>query len=275
MSATYSSIPFHRWLAVPVLMLTLPAVQAASSWQINPAGTGVAGASAVTAVDVGGVGFVQIQPDVTNPAAFVFVEHGAYQVLQADQVTPFGSQDLTVTYSITGNGSLFDPTALRFTAGTIDMFVDPVFDFASAAGAYGADNGTRIASFEVFDGGLSSAGLVTLSARLIAGSLAGGYLFSASGDDLASRSGVFLTLGVFNERDASPDALLVSEIACDMASYGGPGCNGASYVDSPFAYAVRDGGFATISAVPEPATTGMLLAGLGVLGAKVRRRRVS
>lgn len=260
-----------RSLAASVWVLPLLA-HAAPTWQINPSGTGASGATPVSFVDVGGAGFVQAQ--LTGPGTFQFVERGAYQVLQPDQATPFGARDLTVTYSVMGTGSLFDPTALRFVAGTIELFSDATFDFATDAGAYGADNGIRVARFDVFDGNVSpSNGLVTLAARLATGSLASGYLFDAGGNDLAAHHGVTLTLGIFNERVASPGDTLVSEIACGMSSYGGPGCNGLPYIDTPFAYAVRDGGFATISAVPEPGSVGMLLAGLGLLAAVAGRKR--
>lgn len=272
MTTNHPSIPLTRRLAMAVLvLLMLPTAQAAVSWQINPAGTGAADATTVSAIDVGGSGFVQILPNADG--SFTFVEHGAYQALQSDRLTPFGSQDITVTYSVTGTGSFVDPLALRFTTGSIDLYADPTFDFGTAAGTYGADNGTHIARFDIFGGGATPTGMVSLSARLTAGSLARGYFFTAGGDDLADTARPILTLGIYNEPVLVPDSLLVSEIACSMAAYGGPGCNGTPYAYSPFAFAVHDGGFASITAVPEPATGALLLAGLGLLSFAVKRSR--
>lgn len=263
---------FARWAGLLSLLAATQAVHAAPVWQVNPGGTGPGGAVAVQALNVGGAGFVQIIPDAANPTAFTFIEHGAYQALQADGVTPFGSRDLTITYAVSGSGSFLDPAALRFNAGSIRLFSDSVFDFGSAAGHYGADNGTALARFDVIGGGVNASGLVNVSAALVGGSLLPGYLFAADGSDLAGTSGVLMNLGVFNQ-PTQPDGLFVSEIICGLAAYTGPGCDGTPYANSPLAFAVRDGGFVGIT-VPEPGSLGISLAGLGLLGF-ARRRRAS
>jgi hypothetical protein len=261
-------------LYVLALALSTQVVQAAPLWQINPEGTGQSGASTVSTVNAGGVGFVQILPNVNNASTFTFVEHGAYQVLQSDGVTPFGTKDLTVAYSISGIGSFIGAFALQFTSGTIDMYADPVFNFATSATNYGVDDGTHLATFNVFDGGLNASGLVTVKANAVANSLLPGYLFAADGSDLAAHNNVLLELGVFNKQ-ATPDDLLVSGVVCGLAAYTGPGCNGTPFSNSPMAFTVSDGGFATITSVPEPTTISLLLAGLGLIAFSAKRRKSS
>lgn len=251
-------------LCILALALTAPIAQAAPAWQINPSGLGVSGATAVSEVTVGGVGFVQRQP--TSETDFTFIEHGAYRLALP------GAQEITVVYSVAGNGLFANLSALHFNTGSINLYADPNFDFASAAGIYGADNGTPLASFSIFAGGIASNGMVNLSARLDAGTLRSGYLFDAAGNDLANADNVLMQLGVSNQT-TTPDALLLSEIVCGLAGYGGAGCNGNPYADSPFAFTVQDGGQMWLANVPEPATSGLLLAGLGLIPLATRRRQ--
>ena len=246
---------------------------AAPQTLINPLGSGAGGAMSASSINVGGVGFVQIIPDASG-TTFQFVEHGAYQLLQADQTTPFGAHDLTVSYSVRGTGSFIDFSALRFTSGEIGLYSDPNFDFATSATHYGVDNGVNVASFSVDDGGVSTSGLVTVKAHLDAGTLLPGYLFSTDGSDLANHTNVQIELGVFNAPTA-PDALLISGVVCGLSQYTGAGCDGTAFQYSPLAYTVRDGGSVTISAVPEPGVFSLLIGGLGLASFSTRKRRPS
>jgi opacity protein-like surface antigen len=160
-TVTRSMTPVTCWLCALALALSSQAAQAAPEWKINPDGTGAGSATTVSTLDVGGAGFVQILPDIDGPT-FQFVEHGAYQVLKA-----FGTRDLTVTYSVSGTGDFWNPAALRFTSGAIDLYADPISDFASAASNYGADNGTHVARFSVFDGGVTPFGMVGVQASIV------------------------------------------------------------------------------------------------------------
>lgn len=238
--------------------------QAAPEWQINTSGLGLTGATAVSEVQVGGVGFIQLQP--LSETKFSFIEHGAYRLAMP------GTQEITVTYSVGGSGLFANPFALHFNSGSINLFADPNFDFATDASTYGADNGTFLGSFSIFDGGVTQTGMVKLSARLDMGSLLSGYFFDADGKDLANAGNVLMQLGVFNET-TTPDALLVSEIVCGLSGYAGPGCDGTPYANSPMAFTVRDGGMVSLAAVPEPGTSALLVAGLGLIPFAMRRRR--
>lgn len=270
---------FTRWLSRIALTLALAplAAQATPAWQINTLGTGVSDAVTVSSVTVGGVGFVQIIPDANMPGGFTFLEHGAYQLLSANGSTPFGAQDITVAYTVLGGGN-FDNygnmLALQFNSGSINLFVDATFDFASSAGNYGADNGTPLASFSIFGGGVDASRLASVNAQLIQGSLLAGYLFDAKGQDLASADNVLMQLAIYNQ-PTMPDALLVSEIVCGMAGSSGPGCDGTPFTNTPLAFVVSDGGSLTLSSVPEPGSIGLLLAGLGMIPIAAKRRRAS
>lgn len=259
----------HHLSALALLFAT-PLAVAAPAWQINATGQGAGGATAVSSIDVGGVGFVQVLPAGPFSPDFTFIENGAYQLVQPDG-SPFGAKDITVTYAIGGSGSFINPLALSFTSGVIKLYVDSVFDFATAAGNYGADNGTLLGRFTVLSGGMNATGLVSLQARLDPGTLLAGYLFDAAGNDLSNAANVRLDLGIYNQTTAPTD-LLVSEIVCGLANYGGADCLNAPFANSPLAYTVADGGRVSLSSVPEPASLGLLMAGLGLIPASRRLR---
>lgn len=274
MTANRSVVQVARLLCVLATTLCAQIAQATPNWQINPGGTGAGDAQTLSTLDVGGSGFVQVTP-ITNTPFFQFVEHGAYQALKSGSNSPFGTTDLTITYAVTGNGSFWNPAALRFTSGIINVYADSDFDFATTEATYGTDNGKHVASFNVYDGSVTGNGQVAISANLVANSLLRGYLFSADGIDLADLFDVQMQFSVFNQM-INPDATLVSEIVCQMAEYKGPGCvPGTTFVNSQLAYTVQDGGKVTITAVPEPGSIGMMLLGLGLLSLSTRRRQRS
>lgn len=256
------------------LAVSVQSAHALPQWKINPEGSGLDGAQNVSSLPVGGVGFVQIIPDAIDPTTFQIVEYGAYQLLQPGTNAAFSEKDLTVSYSVMGSGSFLNPLALHFSSGAIELFSDTTYDFATNATHYGVDNGTLVGKFSVYDGNLASSGLVTVRATLDAGSLLPGYLFAGNGTDLAGATNTSMELGIFNEV-ANPDANLVSGIVCGLANFAGPGCDGSPipFFNTPLAYTVRDGGYASItSSVPEPASLSMFLAGLCVLGLRSKRR---
>lgn len=256
-------------LSILAISVSAQSALAASDWQINPLGSGAGGAATVSTLDVGGVGFVQILPEAPTSALFSFIEHGAYQAFAPGGQLPFPDHEITVTYSVSGTGSFTDPAAMRMSAGQIDIYSDATHDFGTMATNYGADNGTRIASFKLDDGYVANSdGLVIVNATGVAGSFVQGYLFNAAGTDLATLANVRLQLGLFNQASA-PDAAIMSGVVCGLAQ----ACANGLPTLSPLAFTVQDRGSVNISAVPEPESTAMLLAGLGLIATVTRRRR--
>lgn len=256
-------------LSVLAISVSAHSALAASDWQINPLGSGVGDATTVSTLDVGGVGFVQIVPDDAPTGLFSFIEHGAYQAFAPGGLSPFPDHEITVTYSVSGTGSFSDPGAMRMSAGQIDIYSDAAHDFGSMARNYGADNGTRIATFKLDDGYVAnSEGEVIVNATGVAGSFAQGYLFDAAGTDLATLAKVRFQLALFNG-PIVPDTAIMTGVVCGLAQ----ACANGLPTLSPLAFTVQDSGSVSISAVPEPESAVMLLAGLALIGTVTRRRR--
>ncbi|ANQ86608.1 hypothetical protein dqs_3591 [Azoarcus olearius] len=259
-------------LAALALTAIAPVAQAAPVWMVNPEGTGAAGASALQTLGVAGVGFVQLTPDAANPANFTFVEYGAYRAVKGDGTTPYGSNDLTIRYTVSGSGSFLNPASIGFSSGSVEIYSDAAFDYGTSNGTYGADNGTLIAKLSVVGGNTdTTTGAVTISAGVIPGSMLAGYFFDAAGNDLAGFARVLFSMNLRNQF-AAPEPLLVSEIVCEMAGHTGAGCDGTPFLPTQFAFLVRDSGFATVQVVPEPPAGGLALAAVGLLGFTLRRR---
>ncbi|PKO37383.1 MAG: hypothetical protein CVU33_13475 [Betaproteobacteria bacterium HGW-Betaproteobacteria-6] len=258
-------------LSILAIAVSAQSALAANDWQINAAGSGVSGATAISTLNVHGVGFVQSQPDDNTPGLFSFIEHGAYRAFNPDGSPQFGSHEITVAYSVFGSNNSNDPSALRMAGGRIDLFSDASPDFGTNAANYGADNGIRFASFDIFAGyPANDSGLVVVNARGIAGSFVEGYLFNGAGTDMATLTNIQLQLELRNQ-PGSWDAPIVAGVVCGIAQ----ACPNGPVVPSPLAFTVEDQGSVSISAVPEPETSAMLLAGLSLIVAVARHRRRS
>lgn len=266
-------------LFVVSAFIAVSSVQAAAV-SLNPVGDGWVGASPVSsAVDVQGSGFVLAQPNPTDPASFVFSEFGAYRLTKADQVSQFGSRDLTLTYSVSG---LLDPATggLLFTAGAFNLYADSNANFGATSNnpfvVFGANDGELIASFSIGSGGGTAYGQVQMIGQAIAGSVRPGYFFSAAGEDLSVSGNLEFVVDIGNVIDLAPSVTVVSEIVCKASGFPGPGCNGSEYANTPYYFVVKDGGLATLStssAVPEPGSLALTLFGLTGVGAFSRRSR--
>lgn len=259
-------------LSILALAVSAQSALAADDWQINALGSGANGASAVSSLNFTGVGFIEMVPVMDSSEAFTFIEHGAYQVFSPGGYSPFAGNEITVTYSVLGTGSFLDPSALRLTSGQVNLFSDSNQDFGSMAPNYGADNGTRIASFSISNGYVADVGdnqqMVVVDAVGVAGSFTSGYLFNSAGTDMATLSNVQLQLALFNQ-PIIPDAQMIAGVVCGIAG----ACPEGVVSLSQLSFVAQDVGAVSISAVPEPASSAMFLAGLGLLAAVARRRR--
>ena len=266
---------FNRLMTLGVVALTglgLAAPATATPFQIATDGSGLAGAQTRSGFDLGGNGFVfqYLDPVSGQP---MFQENGVFRITAADGVSPIGTNDLTLTYTLWG---MADPLSglITFAGGSIDLYSDSAFDYGSTTGIYGADDGTHVASFQVTGGTGDPMGThqVNMSAQLVSGSLLPGYLFSLNGQDMSLMGSVTLD-ATFVDNVAAPDATTVDELVCEQAGLPGLGCLGTPYANQiPYYFLVADSATVTLNAVPVPGS--LCLGALGAVMLGMHRRRM-
>ena len=245
--------------------------------EFNPSGTGFPGAiPASSGIDVHGSGFVTMGQDQNNPGNYIFSERGAYQLVQTDHTSPIGTHDITLTYSIMG---AVNPAtgALSFTAGSFNLYSDPTFNFGTASSnpsvVFGANDGVLIASFLISGGSGQANGNAYFNGNAIADSIRSGYFFSSTGEDLSLTGNLHFSVDIGNSV-VSPTTNELSELICKNPVFPTPGCGQGNYANTPYYFAVRDGGTVNLSTtVPEPGSMALAFAGLMGLGFSSRRTR--
>jgi hypothetical protein len=259
-----------------------------NNWVFNPNGGGFAAGQQINEyLDVSGNAFIELTG--TGPGSFNFVEHAAFNLVQADgngQLFPlnFAGGNITATFEGYGSGNFSG--AISFGGGTIRMYQNPTNNqYATANGIYGANLGNLIAEFEVIPGGgglvdgtglPTTNGQISVFAKASAGALDAGYFFKADGTDL---SGEDVLSFAFTNANAvgSPTAMQVSELACQFAGYTGPatgvGCAGGTYSNVPgnHFFVSNNGQFKLAQDVPEPGS--LALFGMAILGAGLASRK--
>ncbi|MDL2357081.1 MAG: flocculation-associated PEP-CTERM protein PepA [Pseudomonadota bacterium] len=253
-----------------------------NNWVFNPNGGGYASGQAVGSyLDMYGSAFVQIT--ATSADTFNFVEHGAFDLYQADSNSqPFPSGgNITATFEAYGSGHFNG--AYAFGGGDLQLFHNPVKQYGKTDGIYGANLGTHIADLEIMFGG---GGNVDGNGGPVAGSpstvlvmgwvLAPGYFFDGSGNDLLSDPDGRRMMLNFTSNGVAPDLMMVGELACEFSHYTGPGCGLGTYsnVAGNHYFTRNTGGeLKLLSAnVPEPGSPAILAIGLLGAGIVLRKR---
>jgi hypothetical protein len=255
-----------------------------NNWGFNPTGTGYATAQTINEyLDVNGNAFINLQ--ITGANTFNFVEHAVFNISQADsngQIFSDTFPGARITATFTANGSGTFNGGFTFAGGTIKMYARTGANlYATTNGIYGADLGEQIAEFDVLAGGggqVDANGIPTNNGQISVfakastpGGLDAGYFFRNGGADLAFED--ILSFAFTNANTVgAPTALMVDEIACQFAGFGGNGCNANPYANVPGDYFfVSNNGQFKLANVPEPGS--LALFGIALLGAGVVSRK--
>lgn len=260
----------HTLSALALSLAVIPATSSAAflnNWYYDADGAGGAAATQIAEYwDIVGPSYVK--NTFTSATNFTFQEWGAFVTNAYDGGNPYpAGRQTTGLLSTNGVGTLSG--GISFTSGLLDIFSDPLSNFASATQIYGANDGTNIASFTVTGGGGAidptgiPNGLITLIAQ--ATYLAPGYFFDSNMVDLStivsSPGGLVFGFATTNaSRVANPTATVVNEIVGDFAG------QLAGYTNTPpYDFMISNNGQFRLS-VPEPGSVALYGIGLLALG---------
>lgn len=257
-----------------------------NNWVFNPNGGGFASGQVVSEyLDINGNAFIQLT--ATGGTSFSFKETAVFNIVQADsngKLFPlsFPGGNITATFEALGTGNF--GSTFTFSSGTVRMYHNRVSaEYGTSNGYYGANLGEMIAEFDVLGGGgqVDATGVpirngqVSVFAQAAPGKLDAGYFFNANGKDLSTES--ILSFAFTNANTlASPERLLVQEVACQYAGFTGAGCTGGRYRNRPNEYFFigANGQFKLgQNEVPEPGSLALFGIAMLAAGATVRKRK--
>ena len=256
-------------LTLTVLLFGVNSANALSflnDWYLDIDGAGGMDAEQVSEfIDITGPAY--IQNTFVDEDTFTFEEEAAFVSNSHDGggLWDFVPEwELTGYFTGTGTGTL-DGDLSFDKGGILEIYADSTPNFGSDADAsiYGANDGTKIATFSLLsgDGTVNAEGVPNgqITVTLEALDMAAGYFLNSDMEDLSLIDPIQWVLG-FSTTNAS----FVDEPSDAVNSEFGVGAN-----EPPFDLVVSTNGQYRLAVVPEPSTFLLLgggLVGLGILG---------
>jgi hypothetical protein len=260
---------FLAFFLVPAMVLAAPF----TNWSLSLDG-GANSMIVPSYLTISGLGYIENTPTTSG---LEFKEWAVFQALANNYGKTI--QDVFPGYQLTGSlygFGVVETNAFSFNGGSLDIYVDSPRVYSDTSNDfYGAEVGTKIASFDLVSGGGTVNADTTPSgsvdAQFVSSFLLPGYFFDPYGNDIALESYPIEWLFAMSNTTASYEtggAVSALFKAALLDTFG------IIATDSvPRSFFVSNSGEFTIGVVPEPGT--FILLGAGLLGlAAIGRRKI-